>query len=409
MTHSQRVEKFIKDCFDELSLNIKQYFWYHYDDVGFCECRWTDSNGDIDVGIVEYASKILGIDKEDVLSANYDVIAQIKNRYPCFDMLKEFWLSYKEAARGHGYRSLKIMEDTFEQKPNVELLQRYNFASVRRRLTSKLKELDKLQPGIYHENADMKNLSMITDNFCNYEHIEELSRHCIEMGKELIGLFIKAVTSGLSETDIKTYNLLVSFFEVRDRYYIKAFLYYDQLMNVKDVYADVNEENIFDYIKIIKPSDFQPWLCPDFLKNPKLVLEYASIFLGAKGDMRKFADNVVNFDCAFTWSDAEPEKISDETKALYSELGISEDDDDDEYIPIVYINIEKTYYEIGGNTEAVSALRTYCRPARLGGIDIKTIPLDSNGMVERFSAVIGKLKNVNYVEQCLCKDGGGII
>lgn len=367
MTKAQRIEEYIKDCFKTYCIDISEFFSVVTDNEEAQDICWTDNKGKIDMRTVQYASELLGISVEDILALNDEAAAKWWRKYPYLWHLHSFNYAYEKSFFGKGYDSIKMVEAIFDTKLNCPYPPRYNFNDIKKRLEDELKEIDKSLPGTYHKNAKITNLKITTDNFIEFEHIEEMTESFIDMIHTLKSLTLKALKDELPQDEIYEFNFLSTVLGFRDRFYVKGFLRYNDLLFAKSIYSDVTEENFNNYFILRKAFDFKPWHCTGFANNRAIVESFLSVMPSAKAEMRQFSELASQFFCSFIWSDAELEE-PDAELAEY----IDEDEPQEPTKQRTTLFIPKTGEEYGDGKEFAKALIEYCRPAKLGGIPVKT-------------------------------------
>ena len=75
MTKNEKIEVFIKTCFNELCLDFADYFSYT-DDNGKSRLVPLLQEGKLNEDAVQFISRILGLSVQDIMACNYD--------RPCF-------------------------------------------------------------------------------------------------------------------------------------------------------------------------------------------------------------------------------------------------------------------------------------------------------------------------------------
>jgi len=366
MTKAQRIEAYIKECFDTYSINMKEYFSVMLDGETH-DIVWVDKKGKIDMRIVEYVSEILGLNVEDILTRNDNAVAKWWKKYPYLWHLKAYNYAYDSTFFGKGYADMKLFEAIFDTKLDYPYPSRYDIKDIAHRLDQELREIDKSLPGTYHEGAQITNLSVTTDNFCDFDEIEEMTESYITMICNFKVLVLRALKEELSQDEICELNFLSTILGFRDRFYTKGFLRYNELISMRDIFCDVTEENFDDYFVLRKALNFRPWCCLNFVSNKSLVERYLSVLPCAKSEMRRFSVQVSQFFCSFIWSDAELVEPDPEIADYF--------DDEDLEEPIkqrTTLYIPKTKEEFGNGDEYAKLLIEYSRPVKLGGIQVRT-------------------------------------
>ena len=401
MTKAQRIEAYIKECFETNNINIKEFFSY-FDDGESSDICWTEEKGKRNMNAVNYASELLGITVDDILTRSDEARAKWGKKYPFVWKKRAFDHAYKRTFYGKGYDTMRMYEAIFDTKLDVPYPTRYNYQDVINRLIEQLKEIDKSLPGTFHPDAELLDMVIDTENFCEFEEIEETTLSFIDMLTNAKALFLKAVHQGLTAEEIMEYNFLTTVLGTRDRYYVRGYLRYNELMAVKELYAEINEDNFAEYVVFRKAELFKPWCCTGFIENRVLVEKYLVAFPAAKGLMRQFADRVSQFYCSFIWSDAKPE----EPDEVEIEFGLV---DVDENAPKQrsYLYVPKTKEELNGADEISDTLRSYCRPAKLGGIAIKSVVESTAQSVKHITYLMNKVHHNNFIDWHLSEQSGG--
>lgn len=404
MTKAQRIEAYIKECFETNCINIKEFFSNICEGKAYDIC-WTDKNGKIDMEIVSYASELLGISIDDILTRNDEAQAKWWRRYPYVWHKKAFDEAYKRTFFGDGYDIMRLYEVIFDTKTDAPYPTRYDYQDVKKRLFNELKEIDKSLPGTYHEGAHLTNLMIDTDNFCEFEEIEEMTLSFIEMMKNAKALLLKAVHQDLTPEEAMEFNFLSTSLGVRDRYYVRGYLRYNDLVAIRDLYSEINEDNFDDYVIFRKADNFKPWCCVGFVKNRELVEKYLEVVPQAKGLMRQFADDVSQFYCTFVWSDAKPI----EPDEIELEYGITYDEEEAPK-ERTSLYVQKTKEELNGADSISDSLRAYCRPAKLGGIPVKIAKNSAERSLKHITHLMKLIHHNNLVEWRISRQslsGGG--
>lgn len=401
MTKAQRIEAYIKECFETNSINIKEFFSNICDGEANDIC-WTDNKGKININVVSYASELLGISVDDILTRSDEARAKWGRKYPFVWKKRAFDHAYKKTFYGKGFDTMRLFEAIFDTKLEEPYPTRYDYQDVTRRLIEQLKEIDKSLPGTYHKGADLTNLVIDTENFCDFSDIEEMTLSFIEMIQNAKKLFVKAIHQDLDANEIMEYNFLTSVLGVRDRYYVRGYLRYNELVAARELYSEVNEDNFEEYIIFRKADTFRPWCCVGFIENRELVEKFLAAVPSAKGLMRQFADSVSQFYCSFIWSDAAPVE-PDEVELEY---GINYDDEE---APRQHTSlyVPKTPEELNGADAISEKLRSYCRPAKLGGISVKVTKNSAERSLKHITTLMKLVHHNNYIDWQLSEQSGG--
>ncbi len=414
MKTAKEIESFIQGAFELFSINIKDYFYFWYDEELQLEVEWYDSDGKIDIEAVTYAAEILGISVEDILNNDNTFIQSRMKKYPYFFNIPSFKHANQVASHGQGYAEMRKLELIFDKKLKEPYPDRYNYKDVIRRLFDTIKEIDEDIPGTFHKDADITNLRISTAQFCRFDKIKEMTESYIQIMREAKQLFVKAVQFGLNEDEIRDYNFLVSVLGLRDVGFPRCYLYYSNLQNVKDFYKELTLENFFDYIRFQNADSFKPWVCADFIDERELVQKYVLEYPFAKGEMRVFAIKVSQFCCDFTWSDAKPIQWSDEEEQMLADF---DEIVGEEPIPLenrtkelTTIYVKKTKEELNNDNKTSDKIVAYCSPVNLGGLECPSVKLTDQQNIIRTINMVGRVKKMNYMERVIDKVenfGGG--
>ena len=73
MTKADKVAAFIRECFDSLGINFKEYFYFDFEEGVYEEISWCNKDGSVNTKAVEYAAELLGTTPDDILSLNGEV------------------------------------------------------------------------------------------------------------------------------------------------------------------------------------------------------------------------------------------------------------------------------------------------------------------------------------------------
>ncbi len=407
MTKAQRIEEYIKDCFEAFHLNYKEYYYFEFEEGNPEEILWADEKGKISVSAVEHASEILGISTENILACSKEARMKWLRKYPFFWCVPGYEYSYEKSFYAPGFEKLRLIERIFDSDLHEQYPVRFDYDDVVRRMIEKLKLQECVEPGSYHEGASIQQLQISTENFCSYDRIEEMTTSFIEMVKTATHLFFKALSEELCATEVEEYNLLVSVLGLRDKYYTRGYLYYNQLLKVKDFYKDLNEETFSGAIIFKHALNFKPWRYSEFICNKELVQSYLDVMPQAKAIMREYAMEVSRFNCVFVWSDAKPITFSPEEEKMLSDFNeiVGEED-----IPVEqrarersFVNIDKTPEELNGEEKTAETIISYCRPVKLGGLMVKMPHVDNDplAMFKHINTLLGKVEHNNYIERII--------
>lgn len=414
MTNAKKIERYVKECFDELSINYREFFCYYdvedENDKGtWIETSWQNEDDSVDLSAVRFASVILGIDEADILSVSEEAILNKLRRFPYYGLVKPFELAYKKTYYGKGFDEIHFLETLFGGKSNQPYPQRYNYAEIKARLLSELKELQTSIPNIYHDGCSIENLKITTQNFCVFDEIDKMVNSYIEMISLAKDLFVKAVSTELSKDEILDYNLLVSTFGIGDRYYTKGYLYYNELLKVKDFYKDITVDNFFDNIVFVKGKNFEPWKCSGFISDEDLVRRFLEVLPETKAAMGKFAIEVSKFLCLYQWSDSDVGDYSANDAIFMHNLCDDFDitEENRTALPKRFY-IKKTTEEMKDDKDVADTLTKYARPYKLGGIEVKVpAPFSPEISIKHITSLLNKVESSNFLQRAIDKANNG--
>lgn len=375
MKNPQEIERFIRICFKEYSLNYSRFFSYRdHNDVWHDEPIVVD--GELQLPVVEQAAYILGVSVDDLLNMNERAVFKWFDRYGYFREMHYFQDAYRCSFHDKkSWKEWRLIEEML-QKPAFPT--RYDFKEVMRRMLELLKEMDKSVPGTYHKGAEINKLSIYTQNFTHFNKIGLMVDSYLEMIARAKSLFFKAWDCNLSEDEVSEYNFLVTALSLHDCCYGRDLLYYDLLKQFIPVYKEEGYRDFKSYVKILVSDLFEPWKCAEFVQDRNMVQKFLNVCPQAKPAMRQFALDVSQFACLFVWSDSPmiPCGWTKEEKAELAAVGINpkhlEYDDAFDDVPLaqepIRILVPKTEEELDGDGQYAEQLRLLSGPASLGGI-----------------------------------------
>ena len=370
MRKGQKIEKFIKTWFGLFGFDFREI-------VGFAE---TEESEYVDAPIacgdgvilenVEKAAEAFGVSIDDVLNMNGAALRCQLDRYPIFDLLREYDLAHHAAFYAQGYETARLLDAIFRDDFSVSdaYPSKFDFDGVPARLIALLKQYDKALPGTYHVGATIKEIQISTQWFCHYSKINELCRSFISMVERAEALFFKALDTDLSEQEISEYNLIVSTIGLKDAVlWTSGNLYYRTLVRRRKVYKEENHTDFFSYVLLAKSRFFHPYRCAEFVSDRELVQRFVSFYPHMKAAMRIHARDVENYKCTFRWSDEPPRAPSDDAIYAYLNGKISSEELDEE-TGLVITFVPKTADELGEDRENAAQLRILSGPEALGGV-----------------------------------------
>lgn len=315
MLGNERIKEFVRESMNLYDLPYDEFFGEISDDK-FIEKRIVEEEI-INDELLDKAAKILGVDKQELVSINEDAIDRWYKQYPFFRCKHEFEEAYERSFRKRDRkgRVAVTVNNLIEGYQD-----RYDMDDVMRRVVIQLQEIDKVMPGTYHQNAEPTDITIYYSNFCHYHEMETLLSSFFDMFETFEKLFYAALDHDLRNDQIMEYNFLVSVLGVTDIAYSKGYLYYERLVKCRELFKEEEKEDIFGYIRLATRRNFAPWRCAEFVNDSELVQKYVNLFPFAKREMREFAMNVLKFKCDFLWSDAKPMIFSHEDEEAIKEI-----------------------------------------------------------------------------------------
>ena len=385
MKSPKLIEKFVKDSFELFRFNYD--FVFKLNPISSIQVKWATEDGTINMNAVSLASRILGVSVDTILNADYNVIFERVNKYPYVRYSQSYYSKYNGkryykdnvSAEEVFFTRLFDYDDDGGKRGLEKRIKRYDPDNIRERLIQTIMKQNEVSRGLYHKNAEVINLDIITDNFFSYEKGELFCRSFIDMYDRLIDLFFKALESELSEEEINEYNFLVSVLGFVSIYNDRANLYYDNIQSIKRI-PNISRDNLFDYFWFNEVDRFEPWKCVDFINNKELVQQYLDRFPQCKARMREFAVDVTKIRCYFNWSDGKKFTDTDDIDKYIQELEEEKPLSKEEYEFLVNqshgcervkVYVSKIESEQSDDASARKSILSYCRPAHLGGLKIR--------------------------------------
>lgn len=411
MTKNEKIEVFIKACFNELCLDFADYFSYT---DGNSKSRLVPllQEGKLNEDAVQFTSRMLGLSVQDIMSCNYDALFYLRDKYPYFTHYKGLEKAYETLMLGHRYAEYKLTEAIAGKRLPLPI--RCNPFDVRDRLTEQLKALDAHLPGTYHEGAEITDLQISFQRICHYDGIGEFLESYLQMIERARVLFFQAIETDLSEDDIREYNFLVTVLGIRD--FVCADwgnLYYDNLLRCREIYREENLPNFYDYIVLCPDRYISPWRCAEFLDDRDLIQRYINYNPYHKLTMRDFAMRVLNYKCDFAWSDAKRTQLYDEeylTKEDYEAI-TGEPAPETNWVPErTEIYVPKTADELYDNEPLAQKLLVLSGPEKMGGVIFPPYRNKPGNEVKRIMSRMPLIRSSNFVKwqkQIHGEDDGG--
>lgn len=320
----------------------------------------------------------MGLSDTEILSMDVNAAQRYWKRYDFFHLYEDYRAEWDWEAHFAEKRPTTVelfLKAIFSDQDNIysDYKKRYDSADIKRRLNETLKTINSILPGTIHENAEITNLRIRTETFISFPQCGEMIRSFLDMVERLKELFFKAIHTDLNEREINELNFLASWLNACDVTMPSTNITYDNLLLYREVYAEENLSDFFDYVRIRSFIYSSPWRCKEFFEDLGLIQEFINVFPEAKGEIRKFSQEVGKFTCEFVWSDAKPIMFSEEEgqelsdNAMIGEEDISINERTKERT-IVYVN--KTPEEMDGCEEYIQRIAEVTAASAKGGLNI---------------------------------------
>lgn len=331
-------------------------------------------NGELKMDLIERVAMELGVEIDEVLEADPDIIYLWEDKYPYIYDKVEF---ERRKARAYydGAKPPKYEYDTDDDTPvSTELLlaaifdidlrtlqsKRYgkNFIS---RLKAELLKVNEVMPGTYHYDSEITNLEYYTKQFCYFPKIHRMVDEFINMLERTEELFFKALDEDLECEEIKEYNILVTALNLVDRVLTRENIYYDHVVKMRHLYKKEGYKKLLSFARQRTGYEFSPWECKEFWEDRELVQRFINHYPTTMPFIRDFGQKIEKIYCIFQWSDAPYIEFPEEEKIF---------DDDEGYYQKTSIYIPKTAEELGDDLEYVKLIKEYTKSSKIGGIEV---------------------------------------
>ena len=332
MNNTEAITEFVQSTFKRYRMPDTEFFRVYDEDSGTMVDRPLFPSGIADDETLYRLTVCLGMSKESILNCDEQSANKYWEKYPFFPLYEKYLDQWAWDARFEGKKPTAedfLLNAIWGDEKGILVKRKYTFAGVKERLIKKLKEINTIIPGTYHEGAEITNLSIETEVFFSFPECSQMMRSFLDMVDRMKELFFKALSIELSDEEQQELNFLASWFRAGDAVMPSVLITYDNIQLYGSVYKEENYQDFFSYVKIRRfdfgsalfPSkDLIPWRCREFFDDPSLVQEFVDTFPKAKAEMRNFALLVSNFYCVFTWSDAKPLLDSPELERLNHEV-----------------------------------------------------------------------------------------
>lgn len=424
----EQITEFVKKIFERYRVLDTEFFTTYDDDENCMVDCPLFPYGKIDDDTLERLSVHLGLTKQEILNMDESASLRYWNKYPFFRLswnYLESWNWYAHCKGEYPTAEDFLINAIFTENEGYPAKRRYQYQDVKKRLISKLKELDAFMPGTFHKGAEITDLSIQTEVIFSFPKCAEMVRSYIDMVNRTKELFFKAVHSDLNIEEINELNFLASWLRASDAVMPSVNITYPNICIYRSAYLEENLDDFYSYVKLrrytyetvtnkedsyglysyaltgrysnyLSSMDFVPWRCKEFFDYPDLVQEIVNISPAAKSSMREFAMLVANFSCWFAWSDADPIVFSDEEEQMMHDFNESIGEED---VPLerrakehTHIYVEKNKAELEDWEEYTKRIIKAASPAAQGGV---VLPKRDYELLGGANAVMRTMKRID--------------
>lgn len=376
MKNAKKISEYVEGIFDQYGMDKYQFFFeYNEEKDAVCDIPLFP-NGEPDAKTLDRISTHLGITQEEILAMDPAAAERYWVKYAFFPLYNEFVDVWRWHAQFRGdkpsYEEL-LLNAIFGGDRSLHR-KRYNLNRIRKRMIDKLKEIDQIIPGTFHENAEITNFKVKTETIVSFPQCTAMVRSFLGMVERLKILFYRAIKEELPEEDRNELNFLASYLNATDTFLPSTAVTYDTVRKLRTVYEEEQKSDFYDYVRIRSHFAYPLWRCQEFFDDMGLVQEYENIFPETKGELRQFAMLISKFYCEFIWSDAKPITfpLEQEQELLELDLMFGEDD-----LPLservkepTHIYIDKTPEEIGDDGKYVKRILDATAVSSKGGLSV---------------------------------------
>lgn len=256
---------------------------------------------------LQCASQALGITQDELLACDERAARRWQEKYPFFRLYNRFD-ACQTIANNHAKPEELFLFAVFDDEAFTPP-KKFNGKSIYDRAMTILKDTDQYLPGSYHHGEKAVDFQFATTLFFTFPKINVMLSSFCDMVDRVKELFFRAWDEDLSTDEIREYDFLANFLQLKDRSFARTICYVNlkKLVPIyrEEGYRPVNED--FSSLITLKfCKGFTPWACKEFSEYPELAQRYATIYPEAKAKMFDFGKSVKYFACSFRWSD-EPE------------------------------------------------------------------------------------------------------
>lgn len=358
------ITRYVKTFCKKYSLSYSDFF-YEYDEFDMPQAAPVFGKESIETKL-PVISEYFGLTDEEILTTSEEGLNKWYKKYSFFYHLPKFTAAYKISYLGNDEDvAVSHLLNAIWGEHSCKYPARYNKSDIKERVVAKLKELDAIMPGTYHDNAEMLHFTVETEQFCSYPQVGEMIYSLLQMIYRAKELFFKAKDRDLTENETFEYNFLVSVLGIKDVASNK-YLYYRNVVALRNVYIEEGYKDFYSYVRLMNYKELNPWRAKEFLDDKSLMQAYLNEYAEEYWTWKEQSKKIAKFVCSFVWSDAPIMREPD--------FGISIpelDDDSNDGIPeMTTIYLDKTNEEMRSDKELAEKLLACFGCKSNGGLSI---------------------------------------
>lgn len=360
----QEITQYVKRFCKKYSLSYSDFF-YEYDEYDMLQAAPLFGKESIESKL-PIISEYFGLSNEEILTTSEEGLNKWYKKYSFFYHLPKFTAAYKMSRLGNDEDvAMAHLLNAIWGEHSCKYPTRYNKSDIKERVVAKLKELDAIMPGTYHDNAEMLHFTVETEQFCSYPQVGEMIYSLLQMIYRAKELFFKAKDRDLTENETFEYNFLVSVLGIKDVASNK-YLYYRNVIALRNVYIEEGYKDFYSYVCLMNYKELNPWRAKEFLDDKSLMQAYLNEYAEEYWKWKEQSKKIAKFVCSFVWSDAPIMRDPDFGIAI-PEL----DDDSNGGIPeMTTIYLDKTNEEMRSDKELAEKLLACFGCKSNGGLSI---------------------------------------
>lgn len=359
------ITRYVKTFCKKYSLSYSDFF-YEYDELDMPQAAPVFGKESIESKL-PVISEYFGLTDEEILTTSEEGLNKWYKKYSFFYHLPRFIAAYQMSYLGDDEEVAKarLINAIFGEN-SCKYPARYHTEDIQKRLIEKLKELDTVLPGTYHENAEMREFDVDTEQFCSYPQIGEMIYSLLQMIYRAKELFFKAKDRDLAENEVLEYNFLVSVLGIKDAVSNK-YLYYKNVVALRTVYKEEGYKDFYSYVRLMNYKDLYPWRAKEFLDDKALMQAYLNEYAEEYWKWKEESKKIAKIVCSFVWSDE-----TSVVKELDFGIKIPELDNypDEDVLERTTVYLDKTTEEIRSDKEAQEKLLACFGCKGIGGLSI---------------------------------------